>query len=149
MGADLYISAVFDPHNKKWQEKFDEAVALRNSLTKDAPGYDEAQKQVEYCFDKMYERGYFRDSYNDSNLLWRFGLSWWEDIIPMLDDKSRLSVERANQLLTMLSVREVLFGENLASLPKKERRYFRAKYGEFKQFLTQAIDAGLPIDCSL
>jgi len=36
-----------------------------------------AQVKVEEYHAKMYESGYFRDSYNDTNLLWRFNLSWW------------------------------------------------------------------------
>ena len=41
-----------------------------------------AQEPLLYCYDKMCEQGYFRDSDNDPNLLWKFNLPWWEDIIP-------------------------------------------------------------------
>jgi len=40
----------------------------------------------------MNERGCFRDSYNDSDLLWKFGLSWWQDITPLHDNRHCLSV---------------------------------------------------------
>jgi hypothetical protein len=36
---------------------------------------------------KMYQRGYFRDSYNSSNLLWPFDLSWWQDVLEVLVGK--------------------------------------------------------------
>ena len=48
---------------------------------------DEAQEQVLRYYDKMYQRGYFRDSYNPSNLLWLFGLSWWRDVLDVLVGK--------------------------------------------------------------
>jgi len=97
----------------------------------------------------MYEQGYFRDSYNDSNLLNKFGLSWWNDVVPMLNDKSQLTPEKASALLSMLKEREDEFECNLASQQEPAKRYFRQKYEMFKQFLNQAIQLGVPIDCSL
>ena len=93
MGADLYISHLFDPHYKRWQRRFYKAVAYRDRLPEDAQERGEAQKRAEECYEKMYERGYFRDSYNDSNLLWKFDLSWWDDMIPMLNAQSRSHTE--------------------------------------------------------
>ena len=69
----------------------------------------------EDCYEKMYERGYFRDSYNDSALLGKFDLSWWDDVTPMLNDKSELTPEKACSFLAMLKDREQLFECNLAS----------------------------------
>jgi hypothetical protein len=53
-------------------------------------------------------------AYNDWALLWKFRLSWWGDVIPMLDDKNRLSVEQAQGLLEMLKQRENVFELKLA-----------------------------------
>jgi hypothetical protein len=36
----------------------------------------------------MYERGCFKDSYNSSNLLWLFDLSWWRDVLEMIVGKN-------------------------------------------------------------
>ena len=149
MGADLYISQLFDPHYKRWQRRFYKAVAYRDQLAENAPEREEAQKRAEECFDRMYERGYFRDSYNDSSLLNRFNLSWWDDVIPMLNGKSQLTPKKAAQLLSMLKEREGLFECNLASEQKPDRRYFRQDYAEFKEFLNQAIQLGVPVECSL
>ena len=46
-------------------------MARRDTLHKagQQAAADEAQKQVLKYYDKMYQRGYFRDSYNSSNLL--------------------------------------------------------------------------------
>lgn len=149
MGADLYISQLFDPHCKKWQARFDEAVVQRNRLQESTPEYEAAQKRVEECYDRMYEKGYFRDSYNDSDLLWRFELSWWADIIPMLNARSQLTIERVRLLLAMLKQREAVFEQSLVEASREEQQYFRQKYLLLKGFLNQAIQLGAPIDCSL
>ena len=77
MGADLYLNSVFQKNRGRYAPKFDHWVAKRNALHK--AGQQEAavraQKQVSKYFEKMYERGYCRDSYNPSNLLWLFDLS--------------------------------------------------------------------------
>jgi hypothetical protein len=149
MGADLYISPLFDPQHKEWESQFNLAVAERDRLTEGTPEYALAQKRVEYCYSQMYEKGYFRDSYNDSDLLWKFDLSWWEDVIPMLEEESRLSPPKAAQLLAMLKQKEVAFCDNLASLPAPAKRYFTKKYAQLQKFLKQAIELGVPIECSL
>jgi hypothetical protein len=84
MGADLYISQLFDSQFQKWHKRFDKAIAGRGGLPENSPERAQAQKRAEHCFDKIYEQEYFRDSYNDSSVLWKFGLSLWEDVIPML-----------------------------------------------------------------
>jgi hypothetical protein len=149
MGADLYISQLFDPQYKKWQKRFHKAVTYRDRLPENSPEWEEAHKRAELCFERMYERGYFRDPYNDSALLWRFGLSWWEDVPPMLTDKAQLTPEKACALLAMLQEREPLFECNLASEQKPARQYYRRKYMVLKSFLNQAIRLGVPIECSL
>ena len=149
MGADLYISQLFDPQFQKWHKRFDKAIAERDGLPEDSPKRGEAQKRAEHSFDKMYEQGYFRDSYNDSSVLWKFGLSWWKDVIPMLNDDSQLTPEKASALLSMLKEREGEFECNLASEQEPVRRYFRRKYKALQGFLNQAIQLGVPIVCSL
>jgi hypothetical protein len=149
MGADLYISQLFDPHYKKWQRRFYKAVAYRDHLPEGSPERTEAQKRAEECYERMYEKGCFRDSYNDSDLLWKFDLSWWGDVTEMLNEESQLSPGKAFALLGMLREQEPLFECNLASEPEPARRYFRQKYTLLKEFLNQAIQLGVSIDCSL
>jgi hypothetical protein len=149
MGADLYISQLFDPQFQKWHKLFEKAIAERDSLPENSPERAEAQKRAEHCFEKMYEQGYFRDSYNDSSVLWKFGLSWWEDAIPMLNETSQLTTEKASALLSMLKEREDDFECNLASEQEPLRRYFRRKYKALQEFLNQAIQLGVPVECSL
>src|SRR6266568_7238017 len=106
MGADLYITSLYEPHRQQWEPQFEEAAKRRDSLERGSEEYRKAQAKVEECYEKMYEHGYFRDPYNDWDLLWKFGLSWWNDVIPMQDDEGRLSVSQAKQLLAMLKERE-------------------------------------------
>src|ERR1700716_2288262 len=141
MGADLYIPPLFQQQRQQWEPLFEEAARKRDRLKASSKERRQAQARVEECYDKMYEQGYFRDSYNDWNLLWKFGLSWWEDVIPMLDDEDRLSVEQARNLLGMLKERENVFELKLAVLPaKKDQRSFRARYTALQKFLNQAIE---------
>jgi hypothetical protein len=149
MGADLYISQLFDPQYKRWQRRFYKAVAYRDRLPEGSPERGDAQKRAEQCYERMYDKGYFRDSYNDSDLLWKFDLSWWDDVIPMLNGQSQLTPEKACALLAMLKQKEPFFKCTLASEQEPARRYFRQKYTGFKEFLNQAIQLGVPIECSL
>jgi hypothetical protein len=104
---------------------------------------------VEKCYEKMYERGYFRDPYNDNDLLWKFGLSWWTDVIPMLDGEGQLSVEKAAGLLALLKQRDNIFQLKLAQLPASERKSFLDRYAKLQKFLNDAIELGSPIHASL
>src|SRR5258708_17722545 len=106
MGADLYITPLHQQQRQQWEPQFEEAVRRRDSLKAGTEEYHQAQARVEECHDQLNCQGYFRDPYNDWDLLWKFGLSWWEDVIPMLDKWSRLSVAQVQSLLAMLRERE-------------------------------------------
>jgi hypothetical protein len=149
MGADLYIRSVYEPNRARWEPEFEAAVRLRDSLPKDSPQRKAAQEEVNRRFEQMSSQGYFRDPYNDWDLLWKFRLSWWRDVIPMLDTEGGLSPKAAGQLLARLRDREATFEENLVELAPKEQRSFRERYTELQQFLKQAIALGETVDCSL
>jgi len=158
MGADLYIMSIFKANHAQYEPEFAELVEQRNQFNK-AGKYlqaEQAQEQIEQVHDRMYEAGYFRDSYNDSNLLWLFGISYWQDIRDMLNQQSELEPEQAKTLLKRLNRRERIFEARLQeqsvleSWTKEEREtYFRKKYAEFRRFLQQAIDLNKPIYCSI
>jgi hypothetical protein len=159
MGADLYLNSVFRKHRDRYAPKFDHWVAKRNALHKagQQEAADKAQKQVLKYFEKMHERGYFRDSYNLSNLMWLFDLSWWRDVSDVLVGKDgKMSPRNAKCLLQMLANREPVFEAKLKKVKpaKGETRaeveeYFRDKYERLKAFLRQAIDRKESIQCSL
>jgi hypothetical protein len=159
VGADLYLNSVFRKHRDRYAPRFDHWVAKRNALHKagQQEAADRAQKQVLKYYGKMYECGYFRDSYNSSNLLWLFDLSWWQDVLEVLVDKDgKMSTRNAKRFLQMLADREPVFEANLKKVKpaKGETRaevekYFRDKYEHLKAFLQQAIDRRESIQCSL
>lgn len=149
MGADLYIPSLFNPQSEAWEPKFRKAVQARDQLKKDTPEYEAAQKRVEETYDQMYDRGYFRDSYNDWDVLWKFGLSWWNDITPLLDKEGLLPVPMIREVLKMLDQRQPDFDATMAGLPAKDREYFENKALVLRSFLEQAVNLQEPILCSL
>ncbi len=149
MGADLYIEMVFEPNYRKWNGQFEEAVDMVKASPEGAPEQKLWQERAQKFFDLMYGAGYFRDSYNPSNVLWQFGLCWWEDVIPMLDEECGLSVAKTETLLQMLHERAELFADNLAELPADEQQDFRDRANKLQMFLQTAIKLDCPIDCSL
>ena len=149
MGADLYINSRYQPQRLKWQKVFDAAVEERNRLQPETAEFKRVQAKVEDAYSRMYERGYFRDSYNDNNLLRKFGLSWWEDVIPMLNADGELSVSQAERLLEMLKEQHNEFLGNLKSMSSARRKQFLDAYADLQKFLAEAIELNSPIDASL
>jgi len=149
MGADLYINSLHQGSRGTWEPQFEAASKLRDSLPKGSAARAEAETKLEYCQDQMLSQGYFRDPYNNWDLLWQFGLSWWNDIIPLLEDEARLTVPQVRRLLEMLTEREVTFDERLSALRLEDETYFRNRYLELRTFLNRAIALDEPIDCSL
>jgi hypothetical protein len=149
MGADLYIRSVFDPHRDEWHPRFKAAVAARDALPKGTPEYEGAQRRVVECLARIFERGYFRDPYNPRSVLWQFGLSWWQDVTPLLDGDGLLSPENARVLLRMLEGREDTFRENLCREARTTRRYFRREYAMLQAFLRESIHRDEAVLCSL
>ncbi len=149
MGADLYINQLYEPQRQKWEPLFEKAARTRDRLPAGSEEHRRAQARVEECYANMKAEGYFRDSYNDWNLLWKFGLSWWSDVIPMLNQESELPVEAVKSLLAMLEERENVFQRELEALPVKEQDSFRRRHKDFEKFLKRAIDLNVPILASL
>jgi hypothetical protein len=149
MGADLYLESVYGPARRKWEPKFNAAAAERDRHAEGTPERARWQKRVSRYYDKMYGEGYFRDPYNDWEVLAKFGLSWWTGVIPQLDPQRFLAVADAARLLTQIEEQEAQFAENLAELSPQDARYFRQRAKELKAFLRTAIDRNEPIRCSL
>ena len=149
MGADLYLMSAYEPARKKWEPRFEAAVAARD---RHEPGTDEHecwQKRVSRYYEKMMSAGYFRDPYNDWDVLWKFGLSWWEDVIPMLDAEACLVPVEATRLITMLDEHDEDFRSALAELSHDDARYFRRQARELRAFLRAAVALNEPVRCSL
>lgn len=161
MGADLYIRKISDKLREEWNPKFDAAVKARDALPKDSKAAERAQKKVMAAYDGMFSDGYFRDSYNTGNVLWTLGLSWWNDVIPMLEDgnltpvKAKELADRIRATRQKLPTAEELKKGNATVSAKGENslaawhRYFRRRRKDLLAFLDKAVGMGEPISCSL
>jgi hypothetical protein len=149
MGADLYINSIYEPQHAKIEPLFNQAVALRNSLPEGSAERQRAQTQVQEYADQLYAAGYFRDPYNNWDLLWQFGLSWWNDVVPKLDQDDNLAPREATWLLRNLQSREQRFEMAIRDLPAKHQEYFRERYEVLRAFLNSAIERNESILCSL
>ncbi len=97
----------------------------------------------------MNDVGYFRDPYDGWDVLWQFGLSWWENVLPLLDKDHRLSVVDVKHVLAMLDEHEGEFQDNLSRCPSEEWEYFETQENSLRAFLDQAIEMNEPIACNL
>lgn len=120
MGADLYIQPGFDNTRKAIEPVFQMAVTIRDRLPEDSPLREAAQLGVANVWDLMYGSGnpfYYRDCYNPASTLAHFGLSWWTDVIPMLqetDDGPNLMPTECLALADMIEQAEYVGGSATA-----------------------------------
>lgn len=103
MGADLFIRKITEPARKAHEPAFKAAVAARDAGTG-------TQEAVDAAYAKIYpDDGYFRDSYNATSVLNRMGLSWWQDVVPLLTRAGYLSGPRLDTFIKMLESHPVEF----------------------------------------
>ena len=159
MGADIYYNS------PKFLEKdmlFEKWARIPNSSEAKK---EEAHLLWKKAYNEFDESGdYFRDSYNSSSLLNIIGLSWWRDVIPMLDEEGQLPIIHAMRLWKMIEkspivretikarMEEVSFGEK-EELSDKELDewydYFVEKKATFMKMLDRSIENNNPLLCSL
>jgi len=132
-------------------------------------------RQLQYTgFRTDVDLGYYRDAYNNSNLLWQFDLSYWTDISKRYCDKEgNMTLENVKTLQAELTKREPIFEKNMtdlangcnktwdfedekpkrADLTDKQRlewiKQYRADYRVLQAFLQRAIDVESGLECSL
>ena len=160
MGADLYIQLTYKKQRDKYEPAFYEWARKRDEAV-DEEAEKVCQEKVTYYHNKMNdEAGYFRDSYNNSNLLNLFGISYWGNFNEYLDKGGVLTPANAQALLDDLAKREDTFTANLKTrideilaIDKTEtkaklRKYFISKYFQFQRFLQTAIKLQSNIECS-
>lgn len=162
MGADLYIEKIHQPLVEKYQPMFKAVVRQRDRLPPGSPEAEAAQALVTKYYDLMYSDGYFRDSYNGTSVLWRLGLSWWRDVIPLCTKAHKLRQDKLRRFREMvanaplnLPTKEELEKEQLPVTESGEdsleawHQYYREKRDQLLAFLDQAIALNTPIHCSL
>jgi hypothetical protein len=129
---------------KKYGPKFEEFCRKRDTTTNGRKEY--YQEKVDEYFGRMYSEGYYRDSYNDSNLLWRLGLDYGEWFGSFLDSERLLHPEKAEVILQEAENRRHLLEEIEDT---GDREYFEEKFEQFSELLRTAIRTGEPIQCSI
>lgn len=160
MGADLYIRSIQQAAQEKYKPKFDEWVAKRDRAK--GAEREAAQKKVSWYYDKMYpDKGYFRDSYNDSSLLWILGMSWWHS--EFIDEDGEISVEGCRRFLEALEVHRIprrsqmdwdgwVRGHHVKDEGdggRKWRKYFVWKRRKLMKFLRTAIELNESVEASV
>lgn len=126
-----------------------------------------AQEMVTFFYDKMYEEGYYRDSYNLSNLLWVLGSDYWQTFATLLDKKSYMQVPKIEGFINWLEAHKVpdletFMKERLAGDSKdgwerwfKEEKpedihtFFVQKREEMLTFFRKAMELNEPVRCSI
>ena len=162
MGADLYIEKIHHPLMQKYEPLFKAAVRRRDSLPPKSGEAEAAQQEVTKYYDLMYTEGYFRDSYNATNMLSRLGLSWWTDVQPLCTENRKLRHDKLRKF------REMVAGARL-ELPSREdlekqcgtvddtgenslaewHKYFAGQRAALIAFLDKAIELNSAVYCSL
>lgn len=103
---------------------------------------------------------YYRDSYNDTAVLFQLDMSWWRDVTPLLDEEQLLQPDKARVLIEMIEQRPVpeTTAERLKYAELDDdgenslagwHSYFVEKRERLLAFLRTAADAGDTIYCSL
>jgi hypothetical protein len=137
MGADIYLTSVFEAHNAKHKARFEEAVQARNAydlavqtsvlLSRDPAVMakkNELQEKVSEAYEAMYAEGYFRDSYNETSLFWMLGLSWWElgdRLLKETDEGRVLPIDKARDHLAVMEAARDDFDRLFKMWVKKQR----------------------------
>jgi hypothetical protein len=97
MGADIALLSVWtpfrvttiDPMEPPEIESGADAVAFQNFI---------------YALSET-SGGYFRNAYNENDVMAAMGMSWWGTVLPMLDDDCRLPIDKAKELIAMIEAK--------------------------------------------
>lgn len=153
MGADIYLMSAYEPIRQRWQPVFDAAVRERDR-TKDEFKRLIAQKAINDAYNAMYSaEGYFRDNYNEYGLFAQLGLSWWSDVLGLLD-KGLLPICSAKHLrqhvaATPLDISPArLIAQKQGDPAPTEAEYERMR-SDLLALLDQSIRLNEPLRCSL
>jgi hypothetical protein len=152
MGADLYIKNLRNRLLMEYSRRKRLNSGAQQEIPQSIPGSNKP----------LPPEAYFRDPYNLYSVLWTLGLSWWEDVLPLLDANSELKgralkdfrdqVARAEQ---RLPTKEDLRKHGLRVEDTGERniedfqRYLVEQRKALLQFLDLAIASDSAIICSL
>jgi hypothetical protein len=95
MGVDIYLESVWKPFEAGLKKRFAELDCT------DPVAFSDAMFEI-----MMSSGGYFRNAYNQSDIMKAMGLSWPGTVIPMLDD-DKLPIDKARELLALIEARPI------------------------------------------
>jgi len=162
MGADIYLQSI---HNQRTEEFGAGADTIRSALKVARQAgvpedrLDSLMKRLWAITDKVDEGCYFRDSYNYTNLLWKLGISWWQDVGDRLDDDGNLDEDGCKWLLEAMTAQRSLIPESVKELYEDKNKpldteeelneWFQKKFDNLAALLSKAIELHEPILCSI
>lgn len=161
MRADIYLNSVYKSNDGKYNKLFQRAAQLRDQASSEISRAQHQAKVDEY-YDKMHSpQGYFRDSYNNSSLLWVYNMSWWDIADKWLTDDGHLPIGRAIEFRAQIKEinhdaevnRWLEDNKNSLSTAANSawewRMYFAKKREELLALLTASINSDEPLMCSV
>lgn|SRR3990167_10045383 len=139
MGADLYRKSISEPAYTKYHTEWKKLIQARTP--RDEQCEKAHQAECDRLWALMYpDEGYFRDSYNDSNLLWTLGLSWWGLDI---DDDGCMGGDKLEAFQDQVfNATMTLPRDTPESEQSEATAYFQEKRLKLLAFLEGAIKAG-------
>lgn len=162
MGADLYNEKIYTPWVRRYQPLFLAALEKLNHAPAGSKAAATAHAELEHYGALMQSKGYFRDNYNGTSVLWRLGLSWWEDVKPLCDPQGKLrgkSLRKFRQMVKDTKLTLPTRPEFQAQGLKLDnagqysvagwRSYFQRSRARLLAFLDEAIACGSAVVCWL
>lgn len=146
MGADIYI---YDDDYLSFRKRADEIMDQEGGWEK---YFSNEEMQAERK--SLNETRYYRDSYNASSLLWRYGMSWWQLSDQYCDDEGMMGKEgiMAIRQGTSYPLDEESIRQDFADSPEGPDswvEYFKEKREQLHAFLQLALDKGAMLYCSV
>jgi len=92
---------------------------------------------------------YYRDSYNNTNLLWQLGLDYWVWFAGFLNKKRELTPAKTKKVLEIIRARHCVLDGKKELYKKEWCDYFNEKYDELVGFLEKAIELKSNIEASI
>lgn len=162
MGADLFIEQIHTPLVNRYKPPFLAALQKRDQAPQGSKAATDAQAELEKYAALMDSEGYFRDNYNATSVLWRIGLSWWVDVLPLCDKKRYLkggALVKFRQMVQNaklnLPTQQELKDQGCKLADEGEysvagwHAYFKNSHARLLAFLDEAIVLNTFIYCSL
>jgi len=141
MSAELYFETEYEAYHE---------------LLKRQPALHDAKNILDDC--------YFYDPYSYLSVMWAMGMSWWQEVVPMLKNDGHLPLDKCEELLQMIEASDVLlerctdseFEEisknNKITAERDEnfnQEYMENKKKKLIRFLKKSVENKTLIKCSL